>query len=68
MPEQVTKLRVFVASPGDVQKERELLGEIPIIADQCAQLGKVIDLRPNTGRNHDEKARLSSTLPDRTSN
>ena len=25
MAEQVTKLRVFVASPGDVQKERELL-------------------------------------------
>jgi hypothetical protein len=25
MPEQVTKLRVFVASPGDVRRERELL-------------------------------------------
>jgi hypothetical protein len=28
MTEQVTKLRVFVASPGDVQKERELLDDI----------------------------------------
>ena len=28
MPEQVTKLRVFVASPGDVWKERELLDDV----------------------------------------
>jgi len=28
MTEQVIKLRVFVASPGDVQKERELLGNV----------------------------------------
>lgn len=28
MTEQVTKLRVFVASPGDVRKERELLGNV----------------------------------------
>ena len=28
MTEQVTKLRVFVASPGDVRKERERLGGV----------------------------------------
>jgi hypothetical protein len=28
MTEQVTKLRVFVASPGDVWKERQLLGDV----------------------------------------
>lgn len=28
MPDQVTKLRVFVSSPGDVQKERQALGKV----------------------------------------
>jgi hypothetical protein len=52
MPEQVTKLKLFVASPGDVQNERNALTRVADELNRTVAAGKNLVIAVVRGETH----------------